>query len=122
VDPALVRRLREILAVPGDRVGKARRITAAIRETYGYDWVGVYDVTGQELGLIAWSGSGPPIDPRSDLPGGRSEIMTVVLHPAGGLAGFLGAANTNALGVEDQRRLEDCVRSLAPFWGWPVPH
>lgn len=105
-------------------MGKARRITSAIRETYGYDWVGVYDVTGQEIGLIAWSGSGPPIDPRSNLASSRSQVLTVVLHPAGDIAGFLGAANDppNALDVEDQQRLEDCVRSLAPFWGWPVPH
>jgi hypothetical protein len=104
-------------------VGKARRITAAIRETYEYDWVGVYDQAGNEIGLVAWSGSGPPIDPRSNLPSGRSEMMTVVLHPAGGIAGFLGAANdlSNALGPEDQRRLEDCLRSLAPFWGGPAP-
>jgi len=104
-------------------VGKARRITAAIRETYGYDWVGVYDVVEPEITLIAWSGSGPPIDPRSSLPSSRSQMMTIALHPAGGIAGFLGVANdpSNALGVEDQRRIEDCVRSLAPFWGWPAP-
>ena len=105
-------------------MGKARRISAAIREAYGYDWVGVYDVTGKEIGLIAWSGPGPPIDPRSNLPGSRSEMMTTVLHPAGGIAGFLGAAKdrSDALGAEDRQRLEECVRSLAPFWGRPAPH
>ncbi|HYQ96401.1 MAG TPA: GAF domain-containing protein [Candidatus Eisenbacteria bacterium] len=64
-DPApILKRLREILAVPGDRVGKARRIAAAIRETGGYRWVGVYDVAPDEIGVVAWSGPSAPAYPR----------------------------------------------------------
>jgi hypothetical protein len=123
-DPApILKRLREILSIPGDRVGKARRISTAIRETYGYGWVGVFDVTGKVIDLVAWSGNGPPIDPRSLDHPGRSEMLAIVLGPAGGLAGFLGAAKDppDSLGAEDQQRLEDCVRALAPLWGWDVP-
>ncbi|HEY2924455.1 MAG TPA: GAF domain-containing protein [Candidatus Eisenbacteria bacterium] len=62
--PPILKRLREILAVPGDRVGKARRIAAAIRETGGYRWVGLYDVTPEEVGVLAWSGPAAPAYPR----------------------------------------------------------
>jgi hypothetical protein len=84
--------------------------------------VGIYDVAGKEINLVAWSGSGPPIDPRSTSDP-RPQMMTIVLDPAGALTGFLGAAKegTDPLGVEDQQRLEGCVQILAPFWGWVVP-
>jgi L-methionine (R)-S-oxide reductase len=60
----ILRRLREILSISGDRVGKARRITAAIRETGGYRWVGIYDVASDEIGVVAWSGPAAPAFPR----------------------------------------------------------
>jgi len=64
-DPApILKRLREILSIPGDRVGKARRISAAIRETGGYRWVGIYDVSEDEIGVVAWSGPSAPAYPR----------------------------------------------------------
>jgi GAF domain-containing protein len=57
-------RLREILSFSGDRVGKARRIAGAIREMGGYRWAGVYDVSPEEIGVIAWSGPDAPAHPR----------------------------------------------------------
>ncbi len=64
-DPHLVlKRIREILSFTGDRVGKARRLTSAVREAGGYRWVGVYDVTADEIGIFAWSGPGAPAHPR----------------------------------------------------------
>ena len=110
----ILKRLREILAVPGDRVGKARRIAAAIRETGGYRWVGVYDVSPDEIGVVAWSGPSAPAYPRFPAGQGlcgasvrsratvavgdvtrdprylttlgttRSEIVVPILDPAGG--------------------------------------
>jgi len=60
----ILKRLREILSISGDRVGKARRLSAAIRETGGYRWVGVYDVSEDEIGVVAWSGPSAPAYPR----------------------------------------------------------
>lgn len=62
--PPILKRLREIIAVPGDRVGRARRIAAAIRETGGFRWVGLYDVSAEEISVIAWSGPAAPTYPR----------------------------------------------------------
>jgi L-methionine (R)-S-oxide reductase len=60
----ILKRLREILAIPGDRVGRARRIAAAIRDTGGYRWVGIYDVSPEEIAVLAWSGPEAPAHPR----------------------------------------------------------
>jgi len=60
----ILKRLREILSISGNRVGKARRISAAIRETGGYRWVGIYDVSEDEIGVVAWSGPSAPAYPR----------------------------------------------------------
>jgi len=57
-------RLREILSFPGDRGGKARRIAGAIREMGGYRWTGIYDVSPEGIGVIAWSGPDAPAHPR----------------------------------------------------------
>ena len=59
-----MKRLHEILSFPGDRVGKARRIAGAIREMGGYRWAGIYDVSPEEIGVIAWSGPDAPAYPR----------------------------------------------------------
>jgi L-methionine (R)-S-oxide reductase len=60
----ILKRLREILAIPGDRVGRARRIAAAIRDTGGYRWVGLYEVSTEEISVLAWSGPSAPAYPR----------------------------------------------------------
>jgi putative methionine-R-sulfoxide reductase with GAF domain len=43
---------------------KAKRIADAIRRSGGYRWVGVYDVTADEVAIAGWSGPGPPAHPR----------------------------------------------------------
>jgi len=60
---AILRRVGEILSIRGDRVGKARRIAAAIRDSGEYGWVGIYDVTPDEIAVVAWSGPSPPAIP-----------------------------------------------------------
>jgi hypothetical protein len=113
-EPApILRRLREILSVPGDRVGKARRISAAIRETGGYRWVGIYDVLpGEETGVLAWSGPGEPRDT-------HSKVVIPVPGPTVGRAvGLLDVESeiANAFGEEDRRLLEECAALLRPLW------
>jgi putative methionine-R-sulfoxide reductase with GAF domain len=118
LDPAL-KRLREILSIHGDRVGKAKRISAAIRETGGFRWVGIYDVSAGEIGVVAWSG--PPRDPRRRITPGmtRHEIVVPVLDATSGqVVGLLGVESgiPDALGEEDRRSLEQCAALLTPLW------
>jgi len=99
--------VREILSIPGDRVGKARRISAAIRETGGYRWVGIYEVLpDEEVRVLAWSG---PSEPRD----ARSKIVVPIL----GTVGSLEVEIPNAFGEEDRRLLEECAALLRPLWG-----
>jgi len=98
--------VREILSVPGDRVGKARRISAAIRETGGYRWVGIYEVQAEGTRLLAWSGPNEPRDTRSN-----------IVAPIPGTVGSLEVEIPNAFGEEDRSRLEECAALLRPLWG-----
>jgi hypothetical protein len=111
VDPIL-RRLREILSVPGDRVGKARRITAAIRETCGYRWVGICEVLPEGTGLMAWSGPGEPRDTHSKI------VIPVPGPTPGQVVGLLQVESDipDAFGKDDRRRLEECAALLRPIW------
>jgi len=108
----MLRRLREILSIPGDRVGKAKRVAAAIRETGGYRWVGLYEPSGDTIQIMAWSGHVTP-----DL-GARAEIRTPVLDATGSVMGLLGVERDppDALGPEDRACLEECARLLGPLW------
>ena len=132
----LLRRIREILAVPGDRVGKARRITSAVREMGGYRWVGLYDVGEEGIQVVAWSGPGPPafpgLDPGQGLcgdtlqskqtthasSGDRSEIVTPVLNATGAVMGLLDVESDipDAFSPEDRSCLEECARILVALW------
>jgi L-methionine (R)-S-oxide reductase len=47
-----------------DRARRAARIAATVRRFGGYRWVGVYDVTPDEIGVIGWDGPAPPAHPR----------------------------------------------------------
>jgi len=97
-DPALLKRLRDILSVPGNRVGTARRLTAAIRETEGFRWVGIYDAGGT---LMAWAGDGS-----ADRP---SEKAIPVRGPAGSIVGWLETERPEPW-------LKACAAMLAPLW------
>jgi L-methionine (R)-S-oxide reductase len=42
----------------------ARRIAELIRAAGGYRWVGLYEVTADEIGILAWTGTEAPAFPR----------------------------------------------------------
>jgi L-methionine (R)-S-oxide reductase len=46
-----------------ERERRAERIAASIRRFGGYRWVGVYDVTSDEIAVVGWDGQGPPTHP-----------------------------------------------------------
>ena len=43
---------------------RARNAAAIIRETREYRWVGIYDVTDDEVSLLAYAGAAAPASPR----------------------------------------------------------
>jgi L-methionine (R)-S-oxide reductase len=43
---------------------RAARVAAAVRRFGGYRWVGVYDVTDDEIAVVGWDGPAPPEHPR----------------------------------------------------------
>ncbi|MDQ3997268.1 MAG: GAF domain-containing protein [Gemmatimonadota bacterium] len=47
-----------------DRRRRAARVAATVRRFGGYRWVGVYDVTADQIAVIGWSGPAPPAHPR----------------------------------------------------------
>ena len=66
--------LAEVAAGGGDREERASRIAEIIRSAGAYRWVGLYDVTDAEIGIIAWSGAGPPAHPRFPRASGLSGV------------------------------------------------
>jgi L-methionine (R)-S-oxide reductase len=46
------------------RQRRAARVAAAVRRFGGYRWVGVYDVTADEIAVVAWDGPAAPNHPR----------------------------------------------------------
>ena len=47
-----------------DRQQRAARVAATIRRFGGYRWVGIYDVTADEIAVVGWDGPKPPAHPR----------------------------------------------------------
>ena len=60
----VLKEIRSALEGTADRAAKFERVAEIIRESAGYRWVGLYDVKGDEIVLVAWSGEGPPAHPR----------------------------------------------------------
>jgi L-methionine (R)-S-oxide reductase len=46
------------------REAKGERIAETIRSAGDYRWVGIYEVSGEEIAVIGWSGPGEPAYPR----------------------------------------------------------
>ncbi len=109
--------LRQIIQVVGgsaDRTTKVGQLADVLRRAGPYRWVGLYDVTTNEIAVVAWSGAGAPSYPRFPRDRGlcgaavsvrrailvgdvakdprylttfgstRSEIVVPVLHPSTG--------------------------------------
>ena len=56
----------------GDRQRKAARIAGAIRRAGAYRWVGLYEVSEEEIANLAFDGPGAPAHPRFPLTRGLS--------------------------------------------------
>ena len=62
--PTVLRRIDDVLASDTGRPAKATRIAELVRQAGSYRWVGLYEVTEQEIAFIGWSGPGAPAYPR----------------------------------------------------------
>ncbi|HXR09150.1 MAG TPA: hypothetical protein VN792_00175, partial [Candidatus Acidoferrales bacterium] len=56
----VVGQIGSIAAGSDDRAERAKRLAELIRKLGEYRWVGVYDVGGENVSIIAWSGPGAP--------------------------------------------------------------
>ena len=54
------------------RKATAERISETIRSAGDYRWVGIYEVSGEEIAVIGWSGPGEPAYPRFPITQGLS--------------------------------------------------
>jgi len=54
------------------RTAKAVQIAELVRQAGSYRWVGLYEVTEQEIAVIGWSGPGAPAYPRFPVTQGLS--------------------------------------------------
>jgi L-methionine (R)-S-oxide reductase len=56
----LLDELGRVLRSADGRKAKAVRIAETIRSAGGYRWVGIYEVSDEEIAVIGWSGPGEP--------------------------------------------------------------
>ena len=63
-DDKLMLELVALVGVGGHREQRGAAVAAAIRRFGDYRWVGVYDVTADEIAVVGWDGPSPPTHPR----------------------------------------------------------
>jgi putative methionine-R-sulfoxide reductase with GAF domain/uncharacterized Fe-S cluster protein YjdI len=69
---ALLHQIAVIANGPGSRDEQAIAICAAIKHARGYDFVALYDVLSEEIAVVGWNGSAPPLHPRFSRTSGLS--------------------------------------------------
>ena len=67
-ESCLLEEVSRMLENDGDRQRKAVGIAGAIRSAGGYRWVGLYEVTEEEIINLAFDGPGAPTHPRFPSP------------------------------------------------------
>src|SRR5262249_15602429 len=55
--------VNELFAAPMSRSGKARLLVVLIQHPRHYHWVGLYDISSEQISAIAWTGKEPPAFP-----------------------------------------------------------
>jgi putative methionine-R-sulfoxide reductase with GAF domain len=70
--PRLLDELGRVLRSAEGRKANAKRIADTIRSASNYRWVGIYEVSDEEIAVIGWSGPGEPAHPRFPITQGLS--------------------------------------------------
>ncbi len=68
----VLRGIDDVLGSEKGRTEKAVHIAELVRQAGSYRWVGLYEVTDQEIMAIGWSGPGAPAYPRFPVTQGLS--------------------------------------------------
>lgn len=77
----ILSRLHDLVDSSTARSEKAMAVAQAIKEARSYRWVGLYDVTPDEIVAIAWTGSEPPAYPRFPVTSGLSGAAVAAREP-----------------------------------------
>ena len=70
--PTVLRGIDAVLESDEERAEKVVQIAELVRQAGSYRWVGLYEVTKQEIVAIGWSGPGAPVYPRFPVTQGLS--------------------------------------------------
>jgi L-methionine (R)-S-oxide reductase len=70
--PTALRGIEDVLGSDKGRTEKAAQIAELVRRAGCYRWVGLYEVTKQEIAAVGWSGPGAPAYPRFPVTKGLS--------------------------------------------------
>jgi L-methionine (R)-S-oxide reductase len=70
----VLRGIDAVLRSDAGRLEKAVRTAELLRQAGGYRWVGLYEVTGQEIAVLGWSGPRAPAYPRFPVTQGLSGV------------------------------------------------
>jgi L-methionine (R)-S-oxide reductase len=68
----VLRRVEDVLGSDKGRSEKAVQIAELVRQAGSYHWVGLYELTEQQIVAIGWSGPGAPAHPRFPVTQGLS--------------------------------------------------
>jgi L-methionine (R)-S-oxide reductase len=68
----VLRGIGDVLRSDAGRTEKAVQVAELVRRAGSYRWVGLYEVTEQEIAAIGWSGPGAPAYPRFPVTKGLS--------------------------------------------------
>ena len=68
----VLRRIEDVLGSDKGRSEKAVQIAELVRQAGSYHWVGLYELTEQQIVAIGWSGPGAPAHPRFPVTQGLS--------------------------------------------------
>jgi GAF domain-containing protein len=63
-EESVFEKIRSALATKDSREAKARMAAELIRGSREYRWAGIYEIDGEEIAAIAWTGPKPPAFPR----------------------------------------------------------
>ena len=74
-------RLSVLVSSPALRMDKALEVARVIKVARAYRWVGLYDVTPEEIVAVAWTGSDPPAYPRFPVTKGLSGTAVATREP-----------------------------------------
>jgi GAF domain-containing protein len=78
--PTVLCGIDEVLASDRGRPEQAVQIAELVRQAGGYRWVGLYEVTEQEIAAVGWSGPGAPAHPRFAVTKGLSGAAVAARH------------------------------------------